>query len=140
MGFNEIMEMALNLLKDYDLADYTEEDLKLEMSIRLNMVMVKAQFFDLNFDSETYTFDRALTGLEATILAHGLLMQWLYPMVHNSEVLSSQLTSKEYTAYSNANRINSMIQLQRNAQNEFYYLVNNYDFFNVKQQWKEDEN
>lgn len=139
MGFNEIMEMALNLLTDYNIADYSEEDLKLEMGIRLNMVIAKAQLFDLNFNSTTCTFDRELTGLEATILAHGLLMQWLYPMVHNSEVLATQLTSKEYTAFSNANRINSMIQLQKNAQSEFYYLVNNYDFLAVKQQWKEDE-
>mgnify|MGYP005606498261 FL=1 len=70
--------------------------------------------------------------------AHGLIMQWLYPKVHNTEVLEAQLTNKEFTAFSNANRINAMIQLQRNAQEEFYYLVNNYDFYNQKLAWQEE--
>jgi spore germination protein YaaH len=67
-------------------------------------------------------------------------MQWLYPKVHNTEVLEAQLTNKEFTAFSNANRINSMIQLQRNAQEEFYYLVSNYDFMKQKKEWQEDGN
>lgn len=139
MKFNDVIEMMLSLLIDYDIADYTEEDLKLEASVRINMILVKAQMFDLTFDSTTGELSRDITAFEATILAHGLLMQWLYPIVHNTEVLASQLTSKEFTAFSNANRINSMIQLQKNAQNEFYYLVNNYDDFKTRQAWKEDE-
>jgi hypothetical protein len=33
-----------------------------------------------------------------------------------------------------------MIQLQRNAQEEFYYLVSNYDFMKQKKEWQEDGN
>jgi hypothetical protein len=138
MGFENVLEMMLSMLNDYDITGYTEEDLCLEVGIRVNIVLAKAMIEDLLFDSEFLEFSRDLTLYEANILAHGLIMQWLYPKVHNTEVLEAQLTNKEFTAFSNANRINAMIQLQRNAQEEFYYLVNNYDFYNQKLAWQEE--
>ena len=138
MGFENVLEMMLSMLNDYDITGYTEEDLYLEVGIRVNIVLAKAMIEDLLFDSEFLEFSRDLTLYEANILAHGLIMQWLYPKVHNTEVLEAQLTNKEFTAFSNANRINAMIQLQRNAQEEFYYLVNNYDFYNQKLSWQEE--
>jgi hypothetical protein len=138
MGFENVLEMMLSMLNDYDIIGYTEEDLYLEVGIRVNIVLAKAMIEDLLFDSEFLEFSRDLTLYEANILAHGLIMQWLYPKVHNTEVLEAQLTNKEFTAFSNANRINAMIQLQRNAQEEFYYLVNNYDFYNQKLAWQEE--
>lgn len=140
MGFEDVLEMMLSMLNDYDITGYTDNDLYLEVGIRVNIVLAKAMLDDIEFDAEFSEFSRDLTLYEANILAHGLLMQWLYPKVHNTEVLETQLTNKEFTAFSNANRINSMIQLQRNAQEEFYYLVSNYDFMKQKKEWQEDGN
>lgn len=140
MGFENVLEMMLSMLNDYDITDYTDKDLYLEVGVRVNIVLAKAMLDDIEFDTEFSEFSRDLTLYEANILAHGLLMQWLYPKVHNTEVLEAQLTNKEFTAFSNANRINSMIQLQRNAQEEFYYLVSNYDFMKQKKEWQEDGN
>jgi hypothetical protein len=140
MGFEDVLEMMLSMLNDYDITGYTDNDLYLEVGIRVNIVLAKAMLDDIEFDTEFSEFSRDLTLYEANILAHGLLMQWLYPKVHNTEVLEAQLTNKEFTAFSNANRINSMIQLQRNAQEEFYYLVSNYDFMKQKKEWQEDGN
>jgi hypothetical protein len=140
MGFEDVLEMMLSMLNDYDITGYTDNDLYLEVGIRVNIVLAKAMLDDIEFDAEFSEFSRDLTLYEANILAHGLLMQWLYPKVHNTEVLEAQLTNKEFTAFSNANRINSMIQLQRNAQEEFYYLVSNYDFMKQKKEWQEDGN
>ena len=138
MGFEDVLEMMLSMLNDYDITGYAEEDLYLEVGVRVNIVLAKAMLEDITFDIEYSDFNRDLTLYEANILAHGLIMQWLYPKVHNTEVLEAQLTNKEFTAFSNANRINAMIQLQRNAQEEFYYLVNNYDFYNQKLAWQEE--
>jgi hypothetical protein len=140
MGFEDVLEMMLSMLNDYDITGYTDNDLYLEVGVRVNIVLAKAMLDDIEFDAEFSEFSRDLTLYEANILAHGLLMQWLYPKVHNTEVLEAQLTNKEFTAFSNANRINSMIQLQRNAQEEFYYLVSNYDFMKQKKEWQEDGN
>ena len=140
MGFENVLEMMLSMLNDYDITGYTDKDLYLEVGVRVNIVLAKAMLDDIEFDAEFSEFNRDLTLYEANILAHGLLMQWLYPKVHNTEVLEAQLTNKEFTAFSNANRINSMIQLQRNAQEEFYYLVSNYDFMKQKKEWQEDGN
>ena len=140
MGFEDVLEMMLSMLNDYDITGYTDNDLYLEVGIRVNIVLAKAMLDDIEFDAEFSEFSRDLTLYEANILAHGLIMQWLYPKVHNTEVLEAQLTNKEFTAFSNANRINAMIQLQRNAQEEFYYLVSNYDFMKQKKEWQEDGN
>lgn len=140
MGFEDVLEMMLSMLNDYDITGYTDNDLYLEVGVRVNIVLAKAMLDNIEFDAEFSEFSRDLTLYEANILAHGLLMQWLYPKVHNTEVLEAQLTNKEFTAFSNANRINSMIQLQRNAQEEFYYLVSNYDFMKQKKEWQEDGN
>ena len=140
MGFENVLEMMLSMLNDYDITGYTDKDLYLEVGVRVNIVLAKAMLDDIEFDVEYSEFSRDLTLYEANILAHGLIMQWLYPKVHNTEVLEAQLTNKEFTAFSNANRINSMIQLQRNAQEEFYYLVSNYDFMKQKKEWQEDGN
>lgn len=140
MGFEDVLEMMLSMLNDYDITGYTDNDLYLEVGVRVNIVLAKAMLDDIEFDAEFSEFSRDLTLYEANILAHGLLMQWLYPKVHNTEVLEAQLTNKEFTAFSNANRINSMIQLQRNAQEEFYYLISNYDFMKQKKEWQEDGN
>ena len=110
MKFEDVIDMMLTLLDDYQIANITDEELKLETSIKVNMVISRTSFEELTFDIETEEFSRDLTVLEATILSYGLLMMWLSPFINNREVLQTQLTSKEVTSFSNANRIQQCIQ------------------------------
>ena len=64
-------------------------------------------------------------------------MLWLSPFINNREVLQTQLTSKEVTTFSNANRIQQGIQLYKLAKTEFYQLLINYDSLKIKAQIKE---
>ena len=66
------------------------------------------------------------------VLTYGLLMLWLSPYLNNSEVLSTQLSSKEVTQFSNANRIQQGIALYKLAKAEFYQLVIDYDSLQTK--------
>ena len=59
-------------------------------------------------------------------------MMWLSPFINNSEVLSTQLASKEVTQFSNANRIQQGIALYKLAKSEFYQLVIDYDSLQQK--------
>lgn len=144
MGFEDVIDMVLSMITDYDMVEWTDDDIYTEFASKVNIVIAKAGFEEFSFDTDMNSFvdldglDYELSILEANIIAHGLVMQWIYPKVHNTEILEYQLTNKEFTAFSNANRINSMIQLQKNAQAEFYYLVNNYDFLKQKAEWKEE--
>ena len=137
MGFAEVIDMMLTLLDDYQIADITDEELELETSVKVNMVLPRTGFEDLTFNIDSWEFSRPLTGLEANIISYGLLMLWLSPFINNREVLQTQLTSKEVTTFSNANRIQQGIQLYKLAKTEFYQLLINYDNLKIKAQIKE---
>lgn len=132
MGFENVIDMMLTLMTDYNIVDMSDEDLILEVGVKVGMVIVRAQLSELTFDQSTNEFSRELTMMEATILAYGLLMMWLSPFLNNSEVLSTQLSSKEVTQFSNANRIQQGIALYKLAKAEFYQLVIDYDSLQTK--------
>lgn len=132
MGFENVIDMMLALMTDYNIVDMGDEDLILEVGVKVGMVIVRAQLSELTFDQSTNEFSRELTMMEATILAYGLLMMWLSPFLNNSEVLSTQLSSKEVTQFSNANRIQQGIALYKLAKAEFYQLVIDYDSLQTK--------
>ena len=137
MEFEDVVDMMLTLLDDYQIAEITDEELKLEVGIKVNMVIARAQILDLSFDTDFGELSRELSVLEATILSYGLLMMWLSPFINNREVLQTQLTSKEVTTFSNANRIQQGIQLYKLAKTEFYQLVIDYNTLQVKAQIRE---
>lgn len=137
MKFEDVIDMMLVLINDYQVANISDEELLMEVSIKVNMLIPRTQFEDLTFDTELCVFNRDLTVLEATILSYGLLMMWLSPFINNREVLQTQLTSKEVTSFSNANRIQQGIQLQKLAKTEFYQLLIDYNTLQVKAQIKE---
>lgn len=137
MGFEDVIDMMLTLLDDYQIADISDEELQLEVGIKVNMIIARAQLPDLVFDTDFNEFNRDLSVLEASILSYGLLMMWLSPFINNREVLQTQLTSKEVTTFSNANRIQQGIQLYKMAKTEFYQLVISYDSLQIKAQIKE---
>ena len=137
MGFEDVIDMMLTLLDDYQIAEITDEELQLEVGIKVNMVIARAQIPDLSFDTDFGELSRELSVLEATILSYGLLMMWLSPFINNREVLQTQLTSKEVVTFSNANRIQQGIQLYKLAKTEFYQLVIDYNALQVKAQIRE---
>ena len=137
MEFEDVVDMMLTLLDDYQIAEITDEELQLEVGIKVNIIIAKAQLEDLEFDKDFSEFNRELTVMEATILSYGLLMLWLSPFINNREVLQTQLTSKEVVTFSNANRIQQGIQLYKLAKTEFYQLVIDYNTLKIKAQIKE---
>ena len=137
MGFGEVIDMILTLLDDYQIANIEDEELELEIAIKVNMILPRTDFEDLTFSVVDWSFSRPLTGLEVNIIAYGALMLWLSPFINNREVLQTQLTSKEVTAFSNSNRLQQGIQLLKLAKTEFYQLLGRYDTLIVKAQIKE---
>ena len=137
MEFEDVVDMMLTLLDDYQIAEITDEEIQLEVGIKVNIIIAKAQLENLEFDKDFSEFNRELTVMEATILSYGLLMLWLSPFINNREVLQTQLTSKEVVTFSNANRIQQGIQLYKLAKTEFYQLVIDYNTLKIKAQIKE---
>ena len=153
MEFDDVFDMVLALIDDYHLGfdgngmpcvtqpnnPHYEDNLtylRMKMQVLINMVIVKAQIPDLTFDKDFECFNRDLSVLEASILTYGLLVTWLSPFINNREVLQTQLTSKEVTTFSNANRIQQGIQLYKLAKTEFYQLCIDYSTIQIAAQIK----
>lgn len=125
--FDTVVSMFLSSITEFGFIDYTEEDLKEELGLKIKIVMAKARVLkDLEFAGNV--FSRKLTNQEATLIANGLVLEWISPKVYNVELFKSQLSSKDFTTFSNANRLNSLIELRNNAQIEFNSLLVDYDF------------
>lgn len=139
MGFEDVIDMVLSLMTEYGLASESGyEDFVSDMAIRINMVIARAQIPELSYDTNFEGLNRTVTVMEATIIAYGLLMMWLSPKVNNSEVLGAQLTSKEITSFSNANRIQQIMSLYKLVKTEFYQMVIDYDFLQQKAEVMKD--
>ena len=72
MGFEDVIDMMLTLLDDYQIADISDEELQLEVGIKVNMIIARAQLPDLVFDTDFNEFNRDLSVLEASILSYGV--------------------------------------------------------------------
>lgn len=127
--FDDVINLFLSLVTEYGYIDYSEEDLREELGLKVKMVIPKTRVVkDLQFNDETYEFSREITEFEKLILAKGLVVEWVSPKVHNVELFKAQLSSKDFTTFSNANRLNSLMELRNNAIIEFNSLINDYDY------------
>lgn len=127
--FTDVVSLFLNLITDFSYADYTEDELLEELGMKIKMVIAKARVIkDLDYNTVTGMLTRKVTNFEATMLAYGLIIEWVSPRINSVELFETQLSSKDFTMFSNANRLNEMRSLKRDATIEFYTMIDDYDF------------
>lgn len=78
---------------------------------------------DLGRNDEYEKFDNALDSTTQAILAYGMVKEWLSPYLYNQDLMETHLSTKEYTAYSDAMRINAMRLLMGEANKEMKNLA-----------------
>lgn len=127
--FEQVFNVFLSLITDFDLAEMEEEDLVQEIGIKTKIATSKLRVFKgLNFNPNTKNFSRALTDFEATIIGHAVAIEWLTPQINSIELFRPQMSSKDFTQFSNANRLSEMRQLRNDMQSEVYKMIDEYDF------------
>lgn len=126
---DKIYSMFLRLMTDYKHLLFTEQEMNEEfveiLENALIEVQIKGALEDLTFVGGQ--FNRELTNNEQYILAHACVLIWVQPMVNSAELLAAQLTSTDYSQFSNSNRLSAAIRLYNNISSKLYSLLAEYD-------------
>lgn len=130
--YSDVYECFLSLITEHDFLQLTEEELETELEMKLGMAFCKiTQFKDVEMNPHTGTFTRELTPFEKALLAQAMLVEWLNQRVYNIQNLHNQLSSKDFTVFSNANHLSELVNLHTYASKELNYLIGQYSLSNV---------
>ena len=125
MNEENVLSMFLRIVTEYDYLDFTEEELTADFEEIMSMAIVELQMQGLllDIDSEEFVSNRSIEY----IVAHASVLIWLEPKVNSAEMLAAQLTSTDFTQFSNANRLNACIKLYNQCEARLNNLILDYD-------------
>ena len=130
MNEENVLSMYLRLITEYDYLDYTEEELMEDFREVLAMAVVMIQLqgiFENNSYDMDFGFDKELSVKEAYLIANAAVLVWLEPKVKSAEMLAAQLTSTDFTQFSNANRLSACMKLYNQCEARLNNLILDYD-------------
>jgi hypothetical protein len=125
MNKENVLSMFLRIVTEYDYLDFTEEELTADFEEIMSMAIVELQLQGslLDIDSEEFVSNRSIEY----IVAHASVLIWLEPKVNSAEMLAAQLTSTDFTQFSNANRLQACIKLYNQCESRLNNLILDYD-------------
>ena len=125
MNKESVLSMFLRIVTEYDYLDFTEEELVADFEEIMSMAIVELQLQGLllDIDSEEFVSNRSIEY----IVAHASVLIWLEPKVNSAEMLAAQLTSTDFTQFSNANRLQACIKLYNQCEAKLNNLILDYD-------------
>ena len=125
MNEENVLSMFLRIVTEYDYLDFTEEELTADFEEIMSMAIVELQMQGLllDIDSEEFVSNRSIEY----IVAHASVLVWLEPKVNSAEMLAAQLTSTDFTQFSNANRLQACIKLYNQCEAKLNNLILDYD-------------
>ena len=125
MNKENVLSMFLRIITEYDYLDFTEEELVTDFEEIMSMAIVELQLQGLllDIDSEEFVSNRSIEY----IVAHASVLVWLEPKVNSAEMLAAQLTSTDFTQFSNANRLQACIKLYNQCESKLNNLILDYD-------------
>lgn len=125
MNMESVLSMFLRIITEYDYLDFTEEELVADFEEIMSMAIVELQLQGLllDIDSEEFVSNRSIEY----IVAHASVLIWLEPKVNSAEMLAAQLTSTDFTQFSNANRLQACIKLYNQCEAKLNNLILDYD-------------
>ena len=125
MNMENVLSMFLRIITEYDYLDFTEEELVSDFEEIMSMAIVELQLQGLllDIDNEEFVSNRSIEY----IVAHASVLIWLEPKVNSAEMLAAQLTSTDFTQFSNANRLQACIKLYNQCEAKLNNLILDYD-------------
>ena len=132
--FSEIYVRASFRFTDYDMLsmDFSQRFQILDQYLR----MAEADFrkscpFNLdNRNEDEQCYVKKLDSESIDILSLGVAYYWLNKRLMNSDVLINNMSTKEYTFFSNANLIREMNELRDSLWKQFKNKILEYSYYN----------
>lgn len=123
----DVYDSFLSKITDYDYLKLSEEDLNEELAMKLKSAIAKFIIADdIKINEMTEQFNRELSYLEIEILAYGMVLSWVEPLVNNVETMKQRLSSKDFSVYSQAKHLAELNEVRIRANKEFNYWINRY--------------
>ena len=123
----EIYGMFLSNITDYDIPLLSDEDFGKEMLMLLKKSIARFRFKkDIVIDDVMGEFTRELKEEEKNILALGMVSEWVKPKIYSVEVMKMKMNSKDYQLFSEANHIDKLRNIKKEADAEFDYYMDIY--------------
>ena len=141
MNEESIRNMFLRIVTEYEYLEWSEDEIIEEFSEILSMAVIELQMqgMMLDIDYDTISgFSIEPTSREGYILAYASVLIWLTPKVNSAEMLAAQLTSTDFTQFSNANRLNACIKLYAQCEAKLNNLIMDYDKMSAIIELKEE--
>jgi hypothetical protein len=96
------------------------------LSMAVIELQMQGMLLDIEYDA-TSGFSDEPSPREGYILAYASVLIWLTPKVNSAEMLAAQLTSTDFTQFSNANRLQACIKLYAQCEAKLNNLIMDYD-------------
>ena len=123
----EIYGMFLSSITDYSIPLMSNDDFEEEMLVLLKKSIARFRFKkDIAIDELMGEFTRELTDEEKNILALGMVSEWVKPKIYSVEVMKMKMNSKDYQLFSEANHIDKLRNIKKEADAEFDYYMDIY--------------
>lgn len=130
--YSEIFDYFLNKISDYDLLKNLENS---EINKLCNMYLrssiahfIKCKKDLSKRDDNQQMFLISLDELEIEIISSLMVIEWLKPYINNRLNLSSFLGDSDFKTYSQANQLNSLVELQKKLQEDIERLLMEYSW------------
>ena len=129
-SIEEVIDLYLAKIENYDSLDYDEEELLEELKPMLNSAISKLFTIDVSIDWDTEEFSRELTPIEQNIIAYGLVEEFISQKVNSIKVLENHLAMKDYNLYSSANMLKQLQTALPRAQSDVQYWETRLAWYN----------
>lgn len=140
-GYDKVYKAFLAEIQDdlYNMPDFeTDEVIQSDFISLLNKAIVEFSYpkVDLRKKNDlSQQFEEDLGLEEIEILAAGMVLAWARKEVYNIDLTRQAMTTKDFTSYSQAAHINSLIKLKNDSEKRLKkmlvkYSIRNKDYTN----------
>ena len=129
-SIEEVIDLYLAKIENFDYLDYDEEELLEELKPMLNSAISKLFTIEVSIDWDTEEFSRELAPIEQNIIAYGLVEEFISQKVNSIKVLENHLAMKDYNLYSSANMLKQLQTALARAQSDVQYWETRLAWYN----------